>query len=72
MCGATLPAPVIWHYREVARVKTQQERQADRRQAKLDEVQRQIDSGSLKVRQMTDEERERNQPRPPKPKQPKR
>jgi hypothetical protein len=53
-------------------LKSQQERQADRRQAKLDEVQRQIDSGSLKVRQMTDEERERNQPRPPKPKQPKR
>jgi anti-sigma28 factor (negative regulator of flagellin synthesis) len=49
-------------------MKTQQERQADRRQAKLDEVQRQIESGSLKVRQMTDEERERNQPRPPKEK----
>jgi hypothetical protein len=54
-------------------LKSQQERQADRRQAKLDEVQRQIDSGSLTVRQMTDEERARNQPRPPKPpKQPKR
>jgi hypothetical protein len=72
MWGATVPAPVIWHCREGARVKTQQERQADRRRAKLDEVQRQIDSGSLKVRQMTEEERERNQPRPPKPKQPKR
>ncbi len=47
-------------------MKSQQERQADRRQAKLDEVQRQIEAGSLKVRQMTDEERERNQPRPEK------
>ena len=37
-------------------MKSQQERQADRRQAKLDEVQRQIDAGSLKVRQMTPEE----------------
>ena len=53
---------------EGSRPKTQQERQADRRQAKLDEVQRQIDSGSLNVRQMTPEERERNQPRPPKEK----
>jgi hypothetical protein len=49
-------------------MKSQQERQADRHQAKLDEVQRQIESGSLTVRQMTPEERERNQPRPPKPK----
>ena len=47
-------------------MKSQQERQADRRQAKLDEVQRQIEAGSLKVRQMTAEERERNQPRPEK------
>ena len=47
-------------------MKSQQERQADRRQTKLDEVQRQIDAGSLKVRQMTPEERERHQPRPPK------
>ena len=48
-------------------MKSQQERQADRHQAKLDEVQRQIESGSLTVRQLTPEERERNQPRPPKP-----
>ncbi len=47
-------------------MKSQQERQADRRQAKLDEVQRQIEAGSLKVRQMTPEERARNQPRPAK------
>ncbi len=47
-------------------MKSQQERQADRRQTKLDEVQRQIEAGSLKVRQMTPEERERNQPRPAK------
>ena len=53
---------------EGGRPKTQQERQADRRQAKLDEVQRQIESGSLKVRQLTDEELEDNQPRPPREK----
>ena len=52
--------------------KTQQERQADRRQAKLDEVQRQIESGSLNVRKMTPEELEQNQPRPPREKKPKR
>jgi len=57
---------------EGSRPKTQQERQADRRQAKLDEVQRQIDSGSLNVRQMTPEELEKNQPRPPREKKPKR
>ena len=53
-------------------MKSQQERQADRHQAKLDEVQKQINSGSLKVRQMTPEEREKNPARPPKPPKPKR
>jgi hypothetical protein len=49
-------------------VKTTKERQEERRQEKLDDVQRQIRSGSLVVRQMTAAERARNPPRPPKPK----
>jgi hypothetical protein len=49
-------------------MKTTQERQADRRRQKLLDVERQVREGSLVVRQMTDEERARNQPRPPRPK----
>jgi hypothetical protein len=49
-------------------VKTTQQRQEERRQAKLAEVEKQIRSGSLVVRKMTAAERERNQPRAPKPK----
>lgn len=40
-------------------MKTQQERQAERRAQKLEHVEQQIRSGSLVVRQMTPEERER-------------
>jgi hypothetical protein len=50
-------------------VKSTKDRQAERRQEKLDDVQRQIRDGSLVVRQMTAAERERNQPRPRKPKE---
>lgn len=49
-------------------MKTPQERAEDRRRQKLEEVKEQIRSGSLTVRQMTPDERERNQPRPPRPK----
>lgn len=49
-------------------MKTPQERQADRRRQKLDEVQKQIRTGSLVVRQMTAEERAENPVRPPAPK----
>ena len=49
-------------------MKTQKERQDERRRTKLAEVERQIQSGSLTVRAMTADERERNPPRPPKPK----
>jgi len=49
-------------------MKTPQERQADRRQQKLDEVEKQIRAGSLVVRQMTEEERADNPVRPPQPK----
>jgi hypothetical protein len=49
-------------------VKSQREIQEERRRAKLAEVERQIECGSLVVRAMTPDERERNPPRPPKPK----
>jgi hypothetical protein len=39
--------------------KTQREREADQRKAKLDRIQEQVDQGSLVIRQMTDAERER-------------
>jgi hypothetical protein len=43
------------------------DRAAERRRAKLEEVQRQIETGSLTVRKMTAEERKQYPPRPPKP-----
>jgi len=39
--------------------KTQREREAEQRKAKLDRIQEQVDEGSLVIRQMTDEERSR-------------
>jgi hypothetical protein len=39
--------------------KTQREREAEQRKAKLDRIQEQIDDGSLVIRQMTDAERKR-------------
>jgi hypothetical protein len=39
--------------------KTQREREAEQRKAKLDRIQEQVDSGSLVIRKMTDAERER-------------
>jgi hypothetical protein len=49
-------------------MKSMQERQQERREKKLAEVEAQIRSGSLVVRQMTPAERARNQPRPAAPK----
>jgi hypothetical protein len=49
-------------------MKSQQERQADKRREKLLDIEKQISAGSLVVRQMTPEERRRNPPRPPRPK----
>jgi anti-sigma28 factor (negative regulator of flagellin synthesis) len=49
-------------------VKTQKERDEERRRQKLEEMQEQIESGSLEVRQMTDEERKRYPPKERKPK----
>jgi hypothetical protein len=39
--------------------KTQREREAEQRQAKLERIQEQVDAGSLVIRKMTDDERER-------------
>jgi hypothetical protein len=49
-------------------MKTQKERAEEKRREKLAAVEEQVRQGSLVVRQMTDEERERNRPRPPRPK----
>jgi hypothetical protein len=49
-------------------MKTPQERAEEKRRQKLEEMQEQIRSGSLVVREMTPEERERNPPKPPRPK----
>jgi hypothetical protein len=43
---------------------TPKERADQKRQDKLDEVQRQVDAGTLKVRKMTDDERRENPPKP--------
>ena len=49
-------------------MRTPQERAAQKRQEKLDQIQAQLSAGELVIRQMTPAERERNPPRPPKPK----
>ncbi len=54
-------------------MKTGWERAEEKRQAKLEQVQEQVENGSLVIRQMTDEERERYPPRPEdSPRRPKR
>jgi hypothetical protein len=45
-------------------VKTTRERAEEKRVAKLAQVQEQVDSGSLVIRQMTPEERQQNPARP--------
>jgi hypothetical protein len=49
-------------------MKSTREKAEEKRQAKLEQVQEQVDSGALVIRQMTDEEREQYPPRPPRPK----
>jgi hypothetical protein len=49
-------------------MKTTRERAEERRQAKLAVVREQVDSGSLVIRPMTDEERRQYPPRKPSPK----
>lgn len=51
-------------------VKSARERAEEKREAKLELVRDQVQSGSLVIRQMTDEERRRYPPRPPRPKRP--
>jgi hypothetical protein len=46
---------------------TQADRAAERRVAKLEDVERQLKEGSLTIRKMTAEERKRFPPRPAKP-----
>ena len=47
---------------------TPQERAEQKRQEKLDQIKDQVHRGELVIRQMTPDERERNPPRPRKPK----
>jgi hypothetical protein len=47
-------------------MKSQRERDDEKRRQKLEEIQEQIKKGSLVVRQMTPEERERDKARPSK------
>jgi hypothetical protein len=46
---------------------SQADRAAEKRKEKLDEIQRQMEDGSLTVRKMTEEELKRFPPRPPRP-----
>jgi hypothetical protein len=70
--GGKVPARVSGcaHHRlppaeqEEAIVKTQKERDEERRRGKLAELEKQVQSGSLVIRKMTAEEREQNPPRP--------
>jgi hypothetical protein len=53
-------------------MRTARERAADKRAEKLEIVRQQVKSGSLVIRQMTDEERRRYPPRPARPMRPSR
>jgi len=52
--------------------KTTRERAEEKREEKLEVVREQVQSGSLVIRQMTDEERRRYPPRPAQPRRPRR
>jgi hypothetical protein len=49
-------------------MKTARERAEEKRQAKLELVREQVESGALVIRSMTEEERRRYPPRPERPK----
>jgi hypothetical protein len=55
--------------REPRAVRTTRERAEEKRQEKLEQVREQVESGSLVIRQMTEEERQRYPPRPERPNQ---
>ena len=59
---------VVRVYGKHVGVKTPKERQDEKRQAKLDEIQEQIKSGDLVVRKMTAAERKKFPPKPPREK----
>ncbi len=59
---------VVRRYGNHVTVKTPKERQDEKRQAKLEEIQQQIDSGDLVIRKMTAAERKKFPPRPPREK----
>lgn len=48
-------------------MQTQAERAAEKRKVKLEDVQRQVEEGSLKIRKMTAKERKSFPPQPSKP-----
>jgi hypothetical protein len=52
--------------------KTTRERAEEKHEAKLELVREQVENGSLVIRQMTDEERRQNPPRPASPRRPRR
>jgi hypothetical protein len=51
----------------VDRVKSARERAEEKRAEKLEQVREQVESGSLRIRKMTDAERRRYPPRPAPP-----
>jgi len=53
-------------------MKSARERAEEKRAEKLEVVRQQVESGSLVIRKMTDDERRRYPPREPQPKQPRR
>jgi hypothetical protein len=53
-------------------MKTGRERAEEKREAKLELVREQVESGSLVIRKMTDDERRRYPPPPEVPKRPRR
>ena len=59
---------VVRGYGNHVTVKTPKERQDEKRQAKLEEIQQQVDSGDLVIRKMTKAERKKFPPRPPREK----
>ncbi len=59
---------VVRHSGNDVAVKTPKERQDEKRQAKLEEMQQQIESGDLVVRKMTAAERKKFPPKPPREK----
>jgi hypothetical protein len=54
---------------KVGHVRTQKDRAEEKRREKLADIEDQVESGKLTIRQMTPEERKKN---PPKPREPRR